>query len=113
MESRLPAHLEVAGLLRAVETAGGFACVLKKGEREAGTILVVCAEKGANRRVFERMPLLDGARNWVLARSEDTENKQDFDAYLERRGAQDPELWMIELDIANGERFIGLTDLTG
>lgn len=113
MDSRLPAHLEVAGLVRAVNQAGGFACVLKKGEREAGTILVVCAEKGGNRQVFERMPLLDGGRKWTLNRKEDIENKYKFDEYLNRRGTQDPELWIIELDIANGERFIGLTDLPG
>jgi hypothetical protein len=113
MEARLPAHLEVSGIIRAVDQAGGFAVVLKKGEHDAGTILMVCAEKGANRRVFERMPQLDGSREWTLIRTEDTENKDEIDHYLSRRGAQDPELWIIELDIANGERFIGLTGTIG
>ena len=109
MESRLPAHLEVSGLLRQVAAAGGFAAVLHKGEREAGTIVVVCAESGANRRVFERMPSVNGDRNWALSQSEDIENKEFIDDYLARRQAQDPDLWIIELDIVNGERFIGLT----
>ena len=109
MDVRLPAHLEVAGMLRAVQTAGGFAVVLKKGERDAGTILVVCAQNGVKRRLFERMPRADGSREWIEMRRESTENVDDFDAYLGRRGAQDPELWIIELDIANGERFIVLT----
>ncbi len=108
MAPRLPAHLEVSGLLRQVAAAGGFAAVLHKGEREAGTIVVVCAENGANRRVFERMPSVDGDRTWVLTRSEDAENKKFIDDYLVRRQAQDRDLWTIELDIANGERFIGL-----
>lgn len=109
MDVRLPAHLEVAGMLRAVQTAGGFAAVLKKGERDAGTILVVCAEHGQKRRLFERMPRADGSREWIESRSEHAENKDNFDEYLSRRGAQDPELWIIELDIVNGERFIVLT----
>ena len=109
MDSRLAAHLEVAGMLRAVQNAGGFAAVLKKGERDAGTILVVCAENGQNRRLFERMPRTDGSREWVETRREDVENKHDFDSYLGRRSVQDPELWIIELDIAIGERFIVLT----
>ena len=87
--------------------------VLHKGEREAGTILVVCAENGANRRLFERMPSLDGDRNWTLAQSEDIENKAQFDDYLSRRTAQDGDLWIIELDIADGERFIGLAGTNG
>ena len=108
MTARLPAHLEVSGLLRQVAAAGGFAAVLHKGEREAGTIVVVCAENGAARRVFERMPSADGDRDWVLSKSETVESAQLIDDYLTRRQAQDPDLWIIELDIPNGERFIGL-----
>ena len=108
MTARLPAHLEVSGLLRQVAAAGGFAAVLHKGEREAGTIVVVCAENGASRRVFERMPSADGKRDWALSNSETVENKQFIDDYLMRRQTQDRDLWIIELDIANGERFIGL-----
>jgi hypothetical protein len=80
--------------------------VLKKGEREGGTILVVLAENGANARVFERMPDLDGIRKWTLSRTQDADNKSEFQDYLDRRGRQDPDLWIIELDVANGERLI-------
>lgn len=87
--------------------------VLRKGEREAGTILVVLTEKGANARVFERMPSLEKGREWTLAKAQDAENPLEFSEYLNRRKAGDPDLWMIELDIADGERFIGLTDIPG
>ncbi|MBN8501871.1 MAG: DUF1491 family protein [Sphingomonadales bacterium] len=40
MTTRIPAHLEVSGLIRSVEAAGGFATVLYRGERESGTILI-------------------------------------------------------------------------
>jgi hypothetical protein len=110
-EPRLPAHLEVAGLLRQVQAAGGFAAVLHKGERDAGTILVVLTKNGANARLFERMPSTSGVREWQLSSTETPENKLEFAEYLARRGAQDPDLWIVELDIANGERFIGLTPM--
>lgn len=83
--------------------------VLNKGERDGGTILAICAERGGNRRLFERMPNSDGHRKWRLNRHEDIDNSEEFDEYLTRRRTQDPDLWIIELDIANGERFIGLT----
>lgn len=95
--------------MRAVNGAGGFAAVLEKGEREAGTILVVIAPNGADARVYERMPQLDGTRKWTLARKQDIEQKQEFHDYLERRKRQDHDLWIVELDIVDGERFIGLT----
>ena len=108
MDERLPAHLEVSGLIRAVEAAGGFATVLAKGERDAGTLLIICCENDTIVRLYERMPQLDGTRGWVLSKVQDTENPRDFTEYWQRRRRQDGDLWVVELDIANGERFIGL-----
>ena len=112
-EERLPAHLEVTGLLRAVDAAGGFGMVIKKGERDAGTLLVVCCENGTNCRSYERMPRPDGTRGWALAKVQGPENPMEFSHYLKRRAQQDSDLWVVELDIANGERFIGLPGTAG
>lgn len=106
MDSRLPAHLEVSGLIRAVDAAGGFATVIAKGERDAGTLLVVCCEKGATAAAYERMPQPDGTRAWTLTRRQSAENAQEFWDYIERRKKQDGDLWVVELDIPNAERFI-------
>lgn len=106
MEPRLPAHLEVAGLIRAVEAAGGFATVVARGERDAGTIMVICAEKGRDAAAFERMPQADGTRAWALSRKQDADNPRDFWDYCERRKRQDGDLWIVELDIPGAERFI-------
>lgn len=96
-------------MVRAVEAAGGFAAVLHKGEREAGTILVVLAERGANLRLFERMPSAEQGRSWHCTRQQDPERPEEFGEYLARRSSSDPDLWIIELDIADGERFIPQT----
>lgn len=106
MESRLAAHLEVTGLLRAVEVAGGFATVIAKGERDAGTLLVTCCENGKNYRAYERMPRPDGTREWTLTKTQDSENPVEFTDYLDRRKRQDSDLWIVELDIPDAERFI-------
>jgi hypothetical protein len=113
MEERLPAHLEIAGLIRAVGEKGGFATVIAKGERDAGTILVICCENGTNARLYERMPQLDGSRKWTLSRTQDPENRSDFSDYCARRKRQDGDIWIVELDIENGERFIGLSTDAG
>lgn len=103
----------MAGLIRAVQVAGGFAAVLNKGEREAGTILIVLAEKGGNSRLFERLPDLTGDRIWIVTKIQDAENPHEFSDYLNRRKARDPDLWIVELDIADGERFIGISPQAG
>lgn len=108
MAERIPAHLEVGGLIRAVETAGGFATVMAKGEREAGTILLVCCERGMNAAAFERMPRPGGTRAWTETRSQDTENPSEFWDYCRRRHERDPDLWVVELDVPQVERFIDI-----
>lgn len=112
-DARLPAHLEAGGLIRAVQAAGGFAAVLAKGERDAGTIMVICCQNGTNARLYERMPRPDGSRGWVLTKRQSTENKHDFSDYCDRRKQQDSDLWIVELDIANAERFIDMPPQAG
>lgn len=112
-DSRIPAHLEVAGLIRAVEAEGGFATVIAKGERDAGTLLVVCCGKDRTCAAYERMPQPDGTRAWTLSRKQDAENPKEFWDYCDRRKRQDSDLWIVELDVPNGERFIALPGTPG
>lgn len=83
-----------------------MATVLSKGERDAGTILVVTMYRGENATLYERMPQLDGSRSFSVAKSQDTENSNEFEEYLARRGFQDPDCWVLEVDIADSERFV-------
>lgn len=106
MEGRLPAHLEVSGLIRMIEAAGGFASVLAKGEKDAGTVLILTMYRGEGAALFERMPQLDGSRPFIAAKRQNDENPHEISEYLERRKRQDPDLWVIEADIADPERFI-------
>ena len=106
MEGRLPAHLEISALIRRAAVDGGFAAVLHKGERDAGTILLVTIEGRNNAQLWERMPQLDGSRKWSVTREKTAENRHEFDDYIARRTARDPDLWVLELDIADPERFV-------
>ncbi len=105
-EARLPTHLEVNALIRRVGAEGGFATVLARGERDAGTLLIVLLGRNRDSRAYERMPQLDGSRAWSLSRVEDPADPFAFADYLDRRKAQDPDIWIVELDVRDGERFI-------
>lgn len=100
-------------MIRRTQAAGGFAAVLRRGERDAGTILVSLTERGCPARLFERMPRPDGSRAWTLVRSQDEADPLAFNDYLERRGRQDADLWVVELDVAQGERLIGFDQPEG
>ena len=106
MDARLPTHIEVTGLIRAMEAAGGFGTVIAKGERDAGTLLVICCQNGANARAFERMPQMDGSRAWTVSRRQDPEKPFDFSEWTMRRRSQDSDLWIVELDGAEAEQVL-------
>ena len=106
MDDRLPAHLEISGMIRAIESQGGFASVIAKGERDAGTILILTIYRGENAVLFERLPQLDGSRPFIAAKQQNPEKPQEIFDYLEKRKKQDPDIWILEADIADGARFI-------
>ncbi|TAD73658.1 MAG: DUF1491 family protein [Sphingomonadales bacterium] len=110
MTDRLPAHLEASAIMRLAESQGGFGTVLAKGERDAGTILLVMLCRGTGAVLYERMPQLDGARFFVATKRENSEISQEFSEYLARRRQQDSDLWLIEVDIADTERFVAQLD---
>ena len=113
VEGRLPAHLEVSALIRAVDAAGGFATVLHKGERDAGTLALVIRERDGTSVLYERMPQMDGLRVFTETRRSDAEKPYEFQEYIDRRADRDPDLWLLELDIAEPERFAALQHKTG
>jgi len=106
MGARLQAHLEVSGILRMAQSAGGFGTVVSRGERDAGTILLLTLERGKNARLWERMPQLDGVRSFEVTNSEDPEKPSKIQEYIARRTAQDEDCWIIELDIDDADRFV-------
>jgi hypothetical protein len=103
--TRLAASVVASGLIRSAESEGGFGAVLAKGDAQAGSILVILNEKGRNLGVFERVLQPDSRYRWQCVFAQDAETAGDLDAFLERRRRFDPDTWLIELDVASGERF--------
>ncbi|WP_188645399.1 DUF1491 family protein [Tsuneonella deserti] len=106
MEARLPAHIEAAAIRRVAESQGGFATVLARGEHDAGSIVLVLLCRGEEPELFERMPQMDGNRIFARSLKFGIENKREISAILEGRRRSDPDLWLIEVDVPDKERFV-------
>ena len=104
MTPRLTSSLLVASLLRRAEVEGGFGAVLAKGDATAGAVAVILAERGARKCMLERLLQPDGSYSWQESTQRD-EGDEDFRRRLDRRRSFDPDLWIIELDVASAERF--------
>jgi hypothetical protein len=111
-DARLSASVEASGLIRRVEAEGGFAAVLHKGDSDRGSILLVVRGRGAYVACLERTLGMDGAYRWAAA-GPPQEAAEDVADFLARRVKFDPDSWLIELDVAQPERFIAETTLSG
>lgn len=109
MSDRLPTHLLVGALVRRANQEGGFATVLARGDRESGAILLVCSERGGLPVFLERGIGPDGTVRLLRSGPQDVADAGEADAYWRRRRARDPDLWVVELDIADSERFAAVT----
>lgn len=102
---RLSSDMLVSALIRRVEAEGGHAMVLARGDRGAGAVIVLCAERGRVEKLLERTLDLEGRYIWTRCGPEDMQDFQQYQDYLDRRRRRDPDLWIVELDIAEAERF--------
>jgi hypothetical protein len=110
---RLPTHVEVASILRRVAAAGDFATVMRKGDPERGSLLIFVGSRGRHLAILERVLGMDGEYRWQATRSDDSTGSTGIDDFLARRARFDDDLWAIELDIADAERFIAETTSLG
>lgn len=109
MTPRLASGVLASALVRRVSNEGGHAAVLAKGDTTSGSILLVCIERGRFSALRERLLGTDGRYSWQDVTPQNAEETADFPQYLARRRARDPDLWIIELDIPNAERFAAET----
>jgi hypothetical protein len=109
MTPRLTSAMLVSSLIRLVSQAGGNAMVLAKGDPGAGAILLFCSERGRFTSIQERILDMEGIYRWQAVGPDATQELTVVNDYLSRRRANDSDLWLIELDIANAERFAAET----
>ncbi len=107
MSDRLPTHIAIGALLRRVNDAGGIAMVRAKGDAQGGSILILIEDRSGPVRVLERTVDFDGSV--ALAESNPSDGAE---SYWRRRRERDPDLWVVELDIPEAERFAAETILT-
>jgi hypothetical protein len=92
-------------LKRLAEAGGDFATVIRKGDVTSGAILLIGQIRGQNPVLFDRFPSLDGVRPWQAVTAQIAENEAEVACYWQKRVGRDPDLWVIELDVASQERL--------
>ena len=110
--ARLPAHIEVSAILRQLEASGDFATILRKGDPDRGSLLLVITSRGRHVAILERVLEISGDYVWHQ-RPAGESLETGVPGFLAKRARFDEDFWALELDIADPERFIAETIASG
>lgn len=113
MAERLPAGVEATAIMRRVQAEGGFAAVLKKGDPDRGALTMIVRERGELRGILERVMAADFQYRWGVVQAPESNGSVDLDRFVAAKARFDADFWLIELDIADPERFIAETIASG
>jgi hypothetical protein len=87
--------------------------VLRRGDRERGSLVLLISTRGKHFACLERMPTIDGDYRWSVTGPDESAGSPEIADFLARRARFDADLWAVELDIAEPERFIAETTASG
>ena len=92
---RVKARLWVQMALRMGDIDGRPGAVLRRGDADAGGILVVLRGRDAL-SVLSQVRAADGASAWLRGTGPDGVDQDTVDAYIARQVQRDPDLWVVE-----------------
>ena len=101
----LSTDLWVGALIRRASLGGAFAVVVMKGDARAGSVLVKALNRRSGEvRLYAEATRGDGERVWMQPRPGEAEAA--LDQYAERARRIDPDLWLVEIEDAEGRHFL-------
>ncbi|MES1202497.1 MAG: DUF1491 family protein [Pseudomonadota bacterium] len=94
-------------LIRRAQVSGAFATVARRGDSDAGAVLVKVAMMNGKAKLFAPAQDGEGERIWLnLSQGALGEEEAAIDAYARKRGETDPDLWVIEIEDRHGRHFL-------
>lgn len=101
-EPKLKAKLFVHAAIRRCGTENIPAFVVRKGDEDAGTVLVKLNRGAAGCEVFTQVRDHEGRLAWMRATGPDPVPEDKADAYVSRARDIDYDLWVIEVEDRDG-----------
>jgi hypothetical protein len=102
---RLKAGIFVRALIRRAEVEGAHAYVLHKGSEEAGAVTLKLLRRDGTSLVLNQARNGEGALVWVKPLGDSSEEEKSR-AWFDRQTRFDPDLWIVEIEDAQGRTFV-------
>lgn len=103
---RLKAGIWVAAYIRRCFGAGKPALLRHRGDEHGGTVLIKVNRLDGTASVLSPSFGLEGQRIWLSATGDAPVTEADADAYIAKRRARDPDLWVVEVEAPDGDPML-------
>lgn len=98
MEPRVKAGLWVQAALRLGQQANRYGVVARRGDADAGGVLVLLRDRQGGMSVLSQMRAADGTAAWLRATGTVAVDEATAEAYVARQVRVDSDLWVVEFD---------------
>jgi hypothetical protein len=106
-DDRIPTELWVTAHLRQCTAKGIPAYVVHKGAPAAGTVMVKIVRKDKTCKLFNQSRDMDGVMGWMDVFDGVAVDEKKADEYIQRSLKRDPDVWVVEIEDAEGKNPFG------
>ncbi len=103
MTMGLTTSLWVSAQIRLCDRRMIPAVVVRRGDPDAGTVLVKVNRFAQGVTVFTQTSTLDGEQGWARGTGAQPVPEPEADAYIARQVGRDPDVWVVEIEDQKGE----------
>ena len=107
MEARLKTKIVVQAAVRVCSSQAIPIVVARRGDEDAGTILVKLNRLDLGCTVLAQTRTANGSLAWLRATGESLVDEATADAYIARQVARDPDVWVVEIEDRSGRPIFG------
>ena len=97
-ESRLKAKLWVQAAIRTCQSQGIAAVLARRGDEDAGAVLIKQNLMGGGFLVLTQIRSGDGRLAWMKGTGPEPVDEEAAESYIARQVARDGDLWVIEIE---------------
>ncbi len=101
-EPRLKTEIWFQAQLRVCDLNGVSMMVLRRGDRDAGAVILKRLGRDGALALYAQTRRVDGARAWRRIALPDPGGEAEAEAYLAREVKRDPDFWIIEIEDRDG-----------